>query len=61
MLFIFIVFGQLGNQHISITIRNLKENTAIGNGMYSAMGVPASCLLLHASVQHCPSMLGPKG
>ena len=39
MRFIFISFGQLGKWHISITIRNLKENTA--TGMYSVIGLPA--------------------
>lgn len=61
MLFIFIFFGQLGKWHISITIRNLKENTATGNGMYSVIGLPASCFPFHASVWRCPLPLGTKG
>lgn len=49
MLFIFISFGQPEKWHISITTRNLKENTVIGNGMYSAIGFPASCFCMALS------------
>ena len=61
MLFIFISFGQPEKWHISITTRNLKEHTVIGNGMYSAIGFPASCFPFHASVWRCPLPLGTKG
>ena len=61
MLFIFISFGQPEKWHISITIKILKENTAIGNGMYSAIGFHAPCLSVHAFVWLYALMHGAKG